>query len=136
MSSPQIEALKRRIAAIPKAARVEIAKALDASAAEMVASAKHLAPDDDGDLQSSIRWSQGETPLARVIEAGGPTTTRPVREGQSATYDYALAQEFGTEKMPAQPFFYPAYRIIRKRIVGRVRRAVSKAARTAAKGNP
>lgn len=66
---------------------------------------------DDGDLRDSIRtipFSKGG--IGIIIAAGGPTTTRPVRAGQSAPYDYAMAQELGTQKMLASPFFYPAYR--------------------------
>lgn len=118
--------IERRLARIPKAARAAVKPALDKSADELVAAQRSLAPLDDGTLKASIKWHEsGE--LTRTVRAGGPTTTRPVRSGTSATYDYALAQEFGTTKMSANPFFWPGYRLLRKRIRNRIKRAISKA---------
>ena len=42
---------------------------------------------------------------------------------------YARFQEFGTVKMPANPFFFPVWRARRKRIKNRISRAVSKGIR-------
>lgn len=126
-----LDDLERRIKAMPLAARDEIGKALDASATEIAGAAQLLAPAEDGDLRASIRTGQGEHDLSRTIEAGGPTTTRPVREGVSATYDYALGTEWGTADTRAQPYFFPAWRLGRKRAKGRIARAVRKAAKAA-----
>lgn len=123
--------LERRIKAMPALARQEIGRALDASAREVEDNARALAPSDDGDLRASIRSGTGGHELSRVVEAGGPTTTRPVREGVSASYDYALGTEWGTADTPAQPYFYPAWRLGRKRAIGRINRAVRKAAKAA-----
>lgn len=117
---------KRRLAAIPKAIKLAVEPALDASADEMVTAQRSLAPRDDGDLINSIKWRRdGE--LRREITAGGPTTTRPVRKGLDADYDYALAMEFGTREIPAHSFFWPGYRLTRKKTRARIRRAVTKA---------
>ncbi|TIX74517.1 MAG: HK97 gp10 family phage protein, partial [Mesorhizobium sp.] len=37
--------------------------------------------------------------------------------------------EYGTSKAEAQPFFWPAFRLLQKRIRNRTKRAVSKAVR-------
>lgn len=126
-----LDDLQRRIRAMGVEARREIGVALDQSAAEVVSVARTLAPSDDGDLKASIRQEPGEHELQRVVEAGGPTTTRPVREGKSPVYDYALAQEFGTAEQEPQPFFNPAWRLARRRAKNRISRAVRKAARAA-----
>lgn len=123
--------LQKRIRAMGVEARREIGVALDQSAAEVVAVARQLAPSEDGALRESVRQEPGANELQRVIEAGGSTTTRPVREGQSPTYDYANAQEFGTAEQEAQPFFYPAWRLARRRAKNRISRAVRKAAKAA-----
>jgi HK97 gp10 family phage protein len=60
-------------------------------------------------LRNSIRVEQGRRPTRALVRAGGPKTT-------VGGYDYALANEFGTSKMSAQPFFWPTYRAERKRI--------------------
>lgn len=117
---------KKRLAAIPKSVRQAVLPALDQGAEEITRAQKSLAPRDDGTLQESIRWSRnGE--LSRTIEAGGKTTTKPVRQGVDAEYDYALAMEFGTRETPAQSFFYPGYRLTRKRANNRIKRAIGKA---------
>ncbi|PZU95622.1 MAG: hypothetical protein DI527_01025 [Chelatococcus sp.] len=90
---------------------------------------RHAAPRDDGTLAASVRIEQGRAGDRFYVKAGGPTTTRPVREGASATYDYALGQEFGTAKMPANPFFYPIYRYRRRAIRESISRAALNAAR-------
>ena len=84
--------------------------------------------------------SRAATRCAVLVRAGGALTTRSgagdqgfVREfaravrGKDANYDYALAQEFGTQHIPAQPFFWPTYRA-RKR---RIRRAIKDSAKAA-----
>lgn len=126
-----LDDLERRIKAMQVAPREEIGRALDVSAAEIADTARLLAPSDDGDLRASIRTEQGAHELARTIEAGGPTTTRPVRDGINATYDYALGTEWGTAETRAQPYFFPAWRLGRKRAKSRIARAVRKAAKAA-----
>lgn len=121
-----LDAILKAFDAIPKEARKPIRAALDKGADELTARMKYLAPEDDGDLKRSIR----KTPISDVavrIEAGGEVTTRPVREGVSATYDYALGQEYGTVDHPAQPFFWPSVNTLKKRVRRRVDRAIGKA---------
>lgn len=121
--------LQRRLARIPAAIKRAAEAALDQGADEIAQTQKKLAPHEDGTLQDSIQWKRdGE--LRRLITAGGPTTTKKVRnseKGNAPEYDYAMAVEFGTQKMGPQPFFWPGYRVAKKRAVGRVKRAVSKA---------
>ncbi|WP_181178051.1 HK97 gp10 family phage protein [Mesorhizobium sp. B2-6-6] len=115
---------QRRLAAIPKAVRAGVKPALDTSANELVTVQRALAPRDHGTLQASIQWADtGE--LSRQVTAGGETTTRPARDGQGE-YDYALGVEFGTRQTPAQPYFYSGYRLVRKRLRARIKRAISK----------
>jgi HK97 gp10 family phage protein len=116
-----------RMRAIPKAAREAVEPALELSANELVGRMKHLAPRDEGDLQASIAQTEGEHELERLVKAGGALTTRPVRSGQSVTYDYAKAIEHGTTTRHAQPFFWNSFRLSRKRITNRIRRAIAKA---------
>lgn len=99
--------------------------AIDQNAKEFVALAKHLAPVDPegGALRDSIREHDTDTG-GKIVRAGGESTTR---QGKNGPYDYARAQEFGREDMPPSPFFWPAYRLLKRRFVSRRRRAVTKA---------
>lgn len=106
----------RRLRAIPPGVRKQVRTQLRSNAVELVASQRSFAPVEDGDLKASIQFedTSDANRIAMTVTAGGAATTRPVREGQTATYDYALGQEFGTEDMPANPFFFPPYRAKRK----------------------
>jgi HK97 gp10 family phage protein len=68
---------------------------------------------DSGKLAESIRLERGRHPLRVLVRAGGPLTTK---DG----YDHALANEFGTEKLQAQPFFWPAYRANKTKLRGMI----------------
>jgi len=126
-----LKAFRRRLDRLPKRMKDAVQPALDASADEMVSTARHLSPREDGALYASIRKEAGDHELERVVRAGGAATTRPSAGGP---FDYALAAEFGTVKQSAQPFFYPAYRLIRKRVRSRLKRAVSKAVKDSSNG--
>jgi HK97 gp10 family phage protein len=128
-----LDRMKRKLRRLAPETRAEIRKALDASANEIVSTAKRLAPVDDGDLQGSIRKEGGDHDLAVKVLAGGPRTTKPVRNTDEAPlYDYALGQEFGTQDMLANPFFFPAVRATRKGRRRRISAAVRRAARKVA----
>ena len=131
--------LKAKIARIPEGLRAIAQASLEASGEQMVTAMKQAAPKEDGQLIASIRMealAAGEGIGVRIL-AGGPLTTRPVRKtskGNAPTYDYALAQEFGTAKMAANPFFFPTYRRLKGRTRSRVTAALKKAIKRAAEG--
>lgn len=121
--------LQRRLDRVPLEVRA-------AGATEALLQAQRLgqeiaskAPTDEGALRASVRVERGKRGDRFYVKAGGAKTTRPVREGQSATYDYANAVEFGTRKKPARPFFYPTYRANRKYIRHGIEHELRKAAR-------
>jgi HK97 gp10 family phage protein len=129
-----LDAILRAFDAIPKAARKPIKAALDKGGKEMVDRMKYLAPEKTGRLKSTIAVEPVSDVAIRVV-AGGEATTVPVREGQSATFDYALGQEAGTIDMPANPFFRPAINTTKTRVRRRVDRAVGKAVKDAWEGS-
>ncbi|OYR26893.1 HK97-gp10 family putative phage morphogenesis protein [Brucella lupini] len=120
---------KRRLSRLPQKVQKETNKAIEQNADEWVKWSRKLAPVDPEDgihLRPSIRHYETETG-GQVVRAGGEATTRPVKNGQNATFDYATAVEFGTVKMPAQPFFWTAYRLFRDKFGRRRSRAMNKA---------
>ncbi len=117
---------RKRLAKIPRAMRRELRLALEKDAAEWVQLARSLAPRDPKDgtpLHDSIRHYPTETG-GQIVVAGGKTTTKPSEAGP---YDYAVGREFGNSVAPAQPFFWPAYRALKKKFQSRRRRALTKA---------
>lgn len=119
-------AFKKRLAKIPRMVRKAMREAIEKDAEEWVKLSQSIAPVDPQDgvfLKPSIRREATETG-GQVVRAGGKTTTKQTENGP---YDYAVAQEYGTRHMPASPFFWPAYRSLKKRFTSRRRRALNKA---------
>lgn len=146
------EQLKRKMRQMPERARLEIAKAMEQSADEMVRLAKSLAPYKHGDLQQSIGWNWGGAPAGsmtlgtvRAEGRGAGNLAITIYAGDDRAF-YARWIEFGTSPhvqggifagtqhpgTPARPFFYPAYRALRKRMKSRTSRAIRNAARAVA----
>lgn len=125
---------KAILAALPADLKKQIDAELVKQAHALVDTMKRAAPKKSGALQSSIRAERVPgRELSIAIRAGGPLTTKPVRNGTDAEYDYALGTEHGNEQVPAQPFFYPSFRL-RKPIIQRgVNKAVKAAITTAVK---
>lgn len=119
--------LTARLAKVPIEVRA-------AAAAEALLQAQRLAqviagaaPSDEGALRASIRVVVGKRGDRFYVRGGGPTTTRLVEAGKSATYDYALAIEHGTEKLRRRPFFYPTARKAKKWIRAGIEHEIQKA---------
>lgn len=132
-----IEKMMRKLERIPAEVRKRTKAELMLAGREINMLQRSLAPKDDLTLASTIRSEPLPDPqIGVVIRAGGPATTKPVREtekGNSPEYDYALAQEFGTEDMAANPFFMPAIQVKRKQVRKRVRAAARRALKVAGK---
>jgi len=129
--------LQEKLNRMPQIAKDQIKQALEASADEIVEMAKRLVPVDKGALRDSIGWTWGKVPkgaitLGKVAEASlAGDLTITIYAGNSDAF-HARWVEFGTQKMKAQPYFYPAYRATKKRAKSRVRRSVTKAAKRVA----
>jgi len=107
------------MAKLPPAAAEEMRAAVYTQAhilSKAQASAVH---ERHGNLRASHRVEAGNHPLQAKVKAGGLLTTRTTH---GVAYDYANANEFGTEKMPAQPSFWPTYRLLKRRIRAAIQR--------------
>ncbi|ADU12034.1 hypothetical protein [Asticcacaulis excentricus] len=101
---------------------------------KIVSTMKRFAPEDHGVLKSTIKFDERHRAdkLLWVIKAGGPATTKVVRKsakGNAPEFDYAVGVEHGTTENPAQPYFYPAYRLHKKKAKRRIKAAARKALR-------
>ncbi len=138
-STQGFEKLERRLARIPKKVKDEVEKALVKSAEETAAAQRALAESsrDTGDLIASIAVTPpgGTTPA--YSQPGGSTR---VPEGAAAVtagntgVRYAHLVEFGTRRAPAQPFFFPGYRMTKTRNARRIKRALGQAVRNSKNG--
>lgn len=121
--------LRKTLERLPVAIKQDLQVALTAEANALAGLMRARVPVKDGTLRASIRVEPRKQSglIGALIKAGGPTTTKPVRKGQSATYDYAMAQELGTQEVLAQPFFFPSYRQKKTSIKRRASKAVKDA---------
>lgn len=117
---------KRRLAKLPEAIRRNYSDAEEANAREWVGLSKAFAPEELGTLAASIRHEKTETG-GQIVQAGGEATSKPVRNGVSETIDYADEQDFGNKEQKAHPFFWIAYRTLKRKMKSRRSRALSKA---------
>lgn len=136
--------LQRKLDRMPAIAKDHIRAEMEKAAYEIVAMMKSLAPvlkEPDprrraGALRDSIGWTWGKAPkyssvVAAVKSSLGGDLTLTIYAGNSEVR-YAHLLEFGTQKMPAQPYFYVSWRANRRGARRRVRKAVRDAARQVA----
>ena len=106
---------------------------MEKSAEEIVKMMRNLVPKGEtGNAQESIGWTWGDAPAGTMAimtgESGGLKITIYAGGGKAF---YARFLEFGTKNMAAQPFFYPAYRLNKKRAANRIKRAIRKGVKEA-----
>ncbi len=135
-----VKELEKKLLAMPKRVEIAARKAMEKGADELVAMMRRLVPVDQGDLRESIAWTWGEAPKGSVVLAESGPDARGLKITVYATDYKARWIEFGTadrntsgtgkpNNFVAQPFFFPSYRTLRKRIQSRIKREVKKAIR-------
>lgn len=91
---------------------------------------------DTGALIDSIVVTPGGQETPKYSQPGGnyrvPETGVAITAGNDAVR-YPHLVEFGTTTAPAQPFFWPAFRLERKKALATIKRAIRKAIRDGAK---
>lgn len=132
---------RARLNRVSSAARQAAVVAMEQGAEELVEAMRRMAPvlkkpDPDrraGALRDSIRWTWGSAPKGAMVldrlDSGRETAEMRITiyAGNKEAF-YARFVEFGTRTgIPAQPFFYPAYRSLRRRIRARITREIRKA---------
>ena len=135
-----LDKLKKKFGALPEEMQAAIRLASEQGAQEMVDMAQRLVPVDTGSLKASIAWTHGNPPGGSIgfaagrRKAGEEVTDRiSIYAGDADAY-YARWVEFGTLGRPASPFFFPAFRALKKRMRSRNTRAMNKVARKVAAG--
>lgn len=132
--------LKRQFGALPEIYLKTLDKTLMKSGEDMARTARALVPRRTGTLRESIEATVGPASdgvgRAAIVIAGVETTrdahgrfTNPDPEGGARAF-YARWVEFGTKGgVPARPFFFPAFRLMRRLLKRRIKAASKRAAR-------
>ncbi|PJN95958.1 hypothetical protein CNY89_05420 [Amaricoccus sp. HAR-UPW-R2A-40] len=121
-----------RMKALPEAVREAVKPALVKGAEEIAALQRSAAEAsrDTGDLIDSIAVTGPGGTTPPYSQPGGSKTVgelEAVVTAGNSKVRYAHLVEHGTKKAEAQPFFWPGFRLGRKRATARIKRAISKA---------
>lgn len=138
MSDGGLSSFQRRMRAIPQAARQAVVPVLAKQADQIAVTMRALAPDDPAtsapDLKTSIAVTGPGQTTPPYSQPGGaavvPENAVAITAGNSDVR-YPHLQEYGTSKHGAQPFFWPAFRLHRKRALAAIKRGIGKAIREA-----
>lgn len=131
---------QRRMRAVPEAARRAVVPALVKSADEVADVMRATVPVDDGDLLDSIKVTGPGLSTPPYSQPGGsmvvPELTAAITAGNADVryahlVEYGHGNGFGGTTVPPHPFFWPSFRLTRKRALNRIKRAVGKAIREA-----
>lgn len=129
-----LASFQRRMQAIPKAVREAVSPALVGAANDVAAMVRVLAPVDEGALRESVEVTAPGQATPPYSQPGGaataPSNAALVTVGNSEVR-YPHLQEYGTMHHAAQPFFWPAFRLTRKKAAAKIKRAIGKAVRAA-----
>lgn len=122
-----LEALLKKIAAIPLSVQAATKKANEQNAREFMQVVAAIIPVESGKLVGTLREGPGKTPTAVQVSIGGPEAPYP------AHLEFGHRTKSG--HTPAKPFWRTTLRVKRKRFRGRTSRAASKAIRDLPKVN-
>jgi HK97 gp10 family phage protein len=125
MANQSVERFKRLTSELQKEVHDAAVKELNEQALQLAGLIESVAPKHEGVLAHTVRVMPGKSDTQVRIVAGGKETVRPAIS--SKPYDYARADEFGTHKMPAKPFFFPTYRLRKKKIISAMKSKITKA---------
>ena len=130
--------LARKLRRIPKEARREMHAAMKESAEEITILQRRLVPRDSGDLEASISYTFGKFHhKGKAIGVGDPDLSLTIHAGDEKAF-YAGWIEFGVAGpwtmggryegathpgFAAQPFFFAAYRSLKRRTTSRLKQA-------------
>lgn len=133
-SKDGLDNLMRAFDRAKAAPRQQITKALLSSANELASAQAHLAPEDTGALKDSIVVTGPGQSTPPYSQPGGSRVAgehEVIVTAGNTDVRYPHLVEYGTAHAEAQPFFWPALRLLRKRLQNRIDRAGRKAVRDA-----
>lgn len=130
----RLDRLKRKLDSMPPELAKAISGALQKNASEMAAESKRIAQGFrfTGQLVESIGWQwtpvRNQDEATRASVKGQYQLSADVFAGRKGGAGFhAGFQEFGTVNHPAQPFFFPVYRMNARRYKSRISRELNKA---------
>ena len=128
-----VDAVQALLTKLPDGLATDVQDAIDKGGDDFVAAAKAIAPvapefeTHPGQMRDSIRREANGRALSTTVLADA-------KDGHGHAYpahvEYGHTSR-GGKHVPAKPFFWPSYRVARRKIKGRVSRAITKAVKAA-----
>jgi HK97 gp10 family phage protein len=130
-----VRMINKRLAAIPAAVENEVVGTMITQAGLIAAEIKRIAPvdptsDHPGELKESVRVIEGKRTAKKAFSVKVAVGNIKTKDGK-AGFNYPRGVEFGTQKNPAHPFFWPIWRLRRKGARQTIRKSAVKAVRKA-----
>ncbi len=115
-NNPSVRRFRADMVDLVNKAKYTFRGELNAMADELVGNMQRaIEHNESGHLRASVRKrdvsNSDGTRLSVLVMAGGALTTKHTVSG---SFDYALAEEFGTAKETPRPFFYGTYRLYQR----------------------
>lgn len=130
--------LRKRMLALAPAVKAEIRPALEDGATRITDLQRSLVVvGATGDLKDSIGWTYGDVPTGHGLGGKPAPDANGVNDLKISIYAadnksfYGRFIEFGTVKMRAKPFFYPAYRALKASVKSKISSGANKALKKA-----
>lgn len=132
MADGGLDRMNRRFAAVLRNVKEVVEPALVKGAEEIAATQRQLAPEDTGDLKDSITVTPPGGTTPPYSQPGGSRVAKEneaivTAGGTDVRYPHLV--EHGTSQSPAQPFFWPGFRLTRTRAQNRIKRSIRTAVR-------
>lgn len=115
---------------LPASVRQETSAALDDAGDELAAAIRRRVPRDQGKLAATVRKERGAAAGPGRERGADADLTVRVIEGDRENFQGPWI-EHGTVNAPAQPHFFPTWRAMKRRLIGKIRRRQRKAIKEA-----
>jgi Bacteriophage protein of unknown function (DUF646). len=135
-----LSSFQQRLRVVPKAARAAVGPSLVREAEKIAATATQLAPRKTGALAGSIAVTGPGQATPAYSQPGGElvvgSNQAAVTAGNTEVryphlVEYGHGNGVNGSVVPPHPFFWPAFRLNRKRALAAIKRAIGKAVRNA-----
>jgi HK97 gp10 family phage protein len=113
-----VRLINRKLGAVAAAVEDEVVGTMLTQAGLIAAEIKSIAPvdetsDNPGELKASVRVIEGKRTAKKAFSVKVAVGNLQTKDGK-AGFNYPRGVEFGTQKSPAHPFFWPIWRLRRK----------------------
>lgn len=123
--------LSRQLRRLPDEIHNDVAKMVKKSGSEFVTVARALVPEQTGELRSTIDVKYEDRGMTAIISAGGNDRDEIIK---AKTVEGGRSPSSKAGGMAAQPYMNRAAQHLAKKIRGRLKRAVNKAAKRVSNG--